>query len=248
MRLLVVHGDAGLRRQIAAELTARGHTADSAPRIDAQVEQAAIVIVDHRLLPCLTQAQVLAVVPEADEADVLAAFAAGADDVLAGPLRPSELASRVARLARGVGPGPIRVGPITIDSASRLVLLAGHPVELTRREYDLLRLLAAAPGRVFTKQDLLREIWGAPLGSSTRRLDTQVKYLAVWDCNSQGIGPGGTADHLTRWLKAGLKPDVVPITRILNDAATEAKFPRNAMSPGFRSMPTPAASNGPRPV
>ena len=177
MRLLVVHGDAALRTRIAAALGARGYAVDTAPRIDAQADRAAVLIVDHRMLPCPTRAHILALVPDADEPAIVAAFAAGADDVLSGLLRPSELASRVAVLARGVGPGPICVGPIAIDSASRLVTLAGRPVVLTRREYDLLRLLAAAPGRVFTKQDLLREIWGAPPGSSTRRLDTQVARL-----------------------------------------------------------------------
>lgn len=177
VRVLVVHGDAVVRSRIAAALSLRGHTVDTAPRIDAQADRASVLIVDHLMLPCWTQARLLALVPDVDETALLAAFAAGADDVLTGQLRPSELASRVGVLARGVGPGPIRVGPLTIDSASRLVTLAGLPVELTRREYDLLRLLAAAPGRVFTKQDLLREIWGAPHGSSTRRLDTQVARL-----------------------------------------------------------------------
>lgn len=177
MRLLVVHCDAGLRGRIAAVLRVRGHAVETAPTIDGRVDRADVLIVDHRTLPCATTAHVLALVPDTDEDAIVAAFAAGADDVLSGLLRPSELASRVAVLARGVGPGPVRVGPITIDSASRLVTLAGVRVELTRREYDLLRLLAAAPGRVFTKQDLLREIWAAPLGCSTRRLDTQVARL-----------------------------------------------------------------------
>jgi DNA-binding response OmpR family regulator len=74
-------------------------------------------------------------------------------------------------------PALVRVGPLEIDSRARLATLAGQPLELTRREYELLAHLAAAPGRVFTKGELLTEIWGHPVGSSTRRLDTLVARL-----------------------------------------------------------------------
>ncbi len=73
----------------------------------------------------------------------------------------------------------IRTGPIAIDPEARRVTLAGRPLVLTRGEYELLSRLAAAPGRVFTKQELLR----APSGSApdaphdTRRLDAQVARL-----------------------------------------------------------------------
>lgn len=111
-----------------------------------------------------------------DEAAILAALAAGA--VVVVPLSAAELASRVAVLTRSsvafAGPS---VGPLAIDTAARRVTLDGRRLELTRYEYALLSKLAAAPGRVFTKQELLREVWAAPAGCSTRRLDTLVARL-----------------------------------------------------------------------
>jgi DNA-binding response OmpR family regulator len=182
-RVVVVHPDPGLRARIVAVLADRGHPVSAAPRPggptgDGLGSAAAVVVIDHRSLPTAIDGRVLAVLPELDETAILAAFAAGADDVLAGPLRPVELASRVAVLARrSADPPRWRVGPITIDPIARSVAVAGRPIELTRREYALLAQLAAAPGRVFTKQELLRELWSAPPGQPTRRLDTQVARL-----------------------------------------------------------------------
>jgi DNA-binding response OmpR family regulator len=187
-RVLVVHADPGLRVRLAAILTARGHTVSAAPRAAGPVNEPEVIVADHRVLPVSTRARVLALVPADDELAILAAFASGADDVLSGlagadavpggRLRGAELASRVANLARGVSdPARMRVGPIAIDSGTRHVTLAGRPLRLTRREYELLAQLAAAPGRVFTKQELLREVWAQPPGAPTRRLDTQVARL-----------------------------------------------------------------------
>jgi DNA-binding response OmpR family regulator len=182
-RVVVVHPDAALRADIVAVLTDRGYHVCAGPRPgspngDRLGGDAAVVVIDHRSLPTTSGARVLAVLPELDEAAILTAFAAGADDVLAGPLRPAELASRVAVLMRRfAGPPRWRVGPIAIDPVARSVTLAGRPIELTRREYALLAELAASPGRVFTKQELLRELWTTPAGHPTRRLDTQVARL-----------------------------------------------------------------------
>jgi DNA-binding response OmpR family regulator len=107
---------------------------------------------------------VLAVVPDPGEDEILA--------VLADPGTAEILAAAAA------APSCRRVGPITIDPAARRVTLAGRPLALTRREYELLVHLAAAPGRVFTKQELLQSIWSTPVGGApTRRLDAQVARL-----------------------------------------------------------------------
>jgi two-component system KDP operon response regulator KdpE len=177
LRVVVVHRDAALRARLAAVLAARGHAVSTAPLVDRQVQRAGVVVIEHTMLPCATRGRQLALVPGRAEGPILAAFAAGADDVLAGPSRPSELASRVTAVARGAaGPG-LRIGPVAIDTIRRRVVLAGRPIDLTPHEFDLLAHLATAPGRVFTKQELLGAIWCAPPGSQTRRLDTQVARL-----------------------------------------------------------------------
>jgi DNA-binding response OmpR family regulator len=113
---------------------------------------------------------VLAVVP-GGAAESLPAVAGAA-----GPVTPAEFGCLVPDRPAAALPRR-RVGPLTIDPAARRVTLAGRPLVLTRREYDLLAHLAAAPGRVFTKQELLHAIWSAPTGVPTRRLDAQVARL-----------------------------------------------------------------------
>jgi DNA-binding response OmpR family regulator len=177
-RVAVVHADAVLRSRLADALIARGHAVVRAPRVDPACDRAAVVVVDHRALPLATPARLLALVPDRDEVEIRAAFARGADDVLTGSRRPAEHATRVARLLSRPAVPPRRwVGPLEIDAVARRVTLAGRPLELTRREYELLAQLAAAPGRVFTKQELLRAIWALPAGSPGRRLDTHVARL-----------------------------------------------------------------------
>jgi DNA-binding response OmpR family regulator len=176
--VLVVHPDNGLRAKIVAVLESRGHRVSAAPRADRPVEESAVVVVDHRSVPWSISARILALVPGHDEEAILDAFAAGADDVLAGPLRATELASRVAGLLRRPTASPaLQVGPLLIDPLARRVSLAGRPLELTRREFELLARLAAAPGRVVTKEELLRDVWSQPPGRPTRRLDTNVARL-----------------------------------------------------------------------
>ncbi len=175
--VVVVHRDAALRARLGAVLAARGLDVSTAPRIDRLVQRAAVVVIDHTMLPCATRGRQLALVPSRADELILAAFAAGADGVISAPWRPSELAARVSAVARDAAVRPLGIGPVTIDTARRRVLLAGRRLDLTPREYDLLAHLATVPGRVFTKEELLCAIWTTPPGSPTRRLDTQVARL-----------------------------------------------------------------------
>ena len=67
---------------------------------------------------------------------------------------------------------PIRLGPLRIDLAARRVDVRGVEASLTAREFDLLAILASDPGRIFTKEELLREVWGHPGRSATRTLES----------------------------------------------------------------------------
>ncbi|MGQ0521638.1 MAG: response regulator transcription factor [Actinomycetota bacterium] len=87
----------------------------------------------------------------------------GADDCVVLPVSPRELAARVRAVLRrrsGRPPSaPIMAGPLRIDVAERRVALHGEPVELTPKEFDLLAFLASAPDRVFTRSELLEQVW-----------------------------------------------------------------------------------------
>lgn len=99
---------------------------------------------------------------------VAAALDAGADAVLTGPLRPAELRARIRALERR-RETCWTVGPLAIDTRARVVRIDGADLGLPRREFALLRCLASAPGRVFTKAELLSTCWGAGACSQSSR-------------------------------------------------------------------------------
>ena len=120
----------------------------------------------------------LAVVPEgrllAGDADL------GVDDFVLYPLRPGELAARLRRLAgqpESDSPDLLRRGALAIDLASYRVSIDGAPVELTYKEYELLRFLATQPDRVFTREALLDKVWGYDFYGGARTVDVHIRRL-----------------------------------------------------------------------
>ena len=114
------------------------------------------------------------------EADRVRGLSAGADDYVVKPFHYPELAVRVAAVLRRRGPakqGPLRVGDLVVDPVTRTVRVEGRPVQLANKEFALLRALAAEPRRVFTKEELLRDVWGFRSMGRTRTLDSHASRL-----------------------------------------------------------------------
>src|SRR5271154_3528816 len=114
--------------------------------------------------------------------DMLRAFDAGADDFLAKPARYLELRARIKAVLRrsenALGHRALlEVGALVIDTRPHLVSLRGRAIELRRMEFELLVYLAVDPVRVFTKEELLREVWGYRVSGSTRTLDSHASRL-----------------------------------------------------------------------
>lgn len=117
----------------------------------------------------------------ASELDRVRGFDRGADDYVCKPFSYPELRGRVAALLRRSDRRPtrgaIRAGELEIDPSSREVRLRGERVVLSQKEFSLLRALAMEPTRVFTKDELLRSIWGFRARGSTRTLDSHACRL-----------------------------------------------------------------------
>ncbi len=115
------------------------------------------------------------------ELDRVRGFERGADDYMVKPFSYPELRGRIAavlrRCDRRQRRGRIRVGALELDPVSRDVCVGGTPVALSQKEFALLQTLAADPSRVFTKQELLRHVWGFRTAGSTRTLDSHACRL-----------------------------------------------------------------------
>ena len=117
---------------------------------------------------------------KSDAVDRVRAFARGCDDFVARPFVYDELVARINAVLRRVAPSPpdrLEAGPIAIERATRRVLVDGARVELAVKEYELLLKLASEPQRVFTKEELLREVWGFRSLGRTRTLDSHASRL-----------------------------------------------------------------------
>jgi DNA-binding response OmpR family regulator len=114
------------------------------------------------------------------EGDRVRGLAEGADDYLVKPFHYPELLARIRNILRRRNQtrrGPTRVGPLTVDSATREVRVGERAVTLANKEYELLLALASEPSRVFTKAELLRDVWGYQSDGRTRTLDSHASRL-----------------------------------------------------------------------
>jgi two-component system, OmpR family, response regulator MtrA len=115
-----------------------------------------------------------------DTVDVVLGLECGADDYIVKPFKPKELVARMrARLRRNDDvPGElIEIGDVTIDVAGHVVSRGGAPISLTPLEFDLLAALARKPGQVFTREQLLEQVWGYRHAADTRLVNVHVQRL-----------------------------------------------------------------------
>jgi len=118
----------------------------------------------------------------AAELDILRGFQRGCDDYVLKPFSYPELHARIGALLRRSRRRPgssrrMRIGPLELDPIARRVWVDGEPVRLSKKEFALLRALASDPARVFTREELLRGVWGFQAMCQTRTLDSHACRL-----------------------------------------------------------------------
>jgi len=206
-RILVVDDEPAILNVVVSYLKADGyavHTAGDGPAALKAVRafKPDLVILDL-MLPGLDGLEVLArlrresgvyvilLTARADETDKIIGLSVGADDYVTKPFSPRELAARVRAALRrqqgGAGDGAdvLVFGGLRIDTGTRQVVLEDKKIELTAIEFDLLRALAAARGRVLTREQLLEQVWGCDYFGETRLVDVHLGHIR------QKLGPGG---------------------------------------------------------
>jgi DNA-binding response OmpR family regulator len=195
-RIVLVEDDVDIRRLVAEALAGAGHDVESAPTAMEGLElamkrQPELVILDLglpdldgmellRMIRAVSHVPVIVVTARGADDTVIKTLDAGADDYLVKPFSVAQLEARVrAILRRGNqrAPGPIRVGEMEIDSEARVATLGGVPLELSPKEFDLLRVLAESSGRVVSKRELMAEVWREPYGGSERTIDVHLSWL-----------------------------------------------------------------------
>ena len=117
-----------------------------------------------------------------EEYDRLLGFELGVDDYISKPFSPRELIARMKALLKRSGAliqdqQTLIYGSLKLDLAAHAVTLAGEPVSLTPKEYDLLAFFAARPGKAFTRDQLLNHVWGYDYFGDARTVDTHVRSL-----------------------------------------------------------------------
>ncbi len=137
-----------------------------------------------RQLRTFSDAYVILVTARAEEVDKLVGLGVGADDYVTKPFSPREVTARVKAVLRrdrgvrsGGGDAPLRFAGLTIDTAGREVVAKGVPVALSSLEFDLLAALAGAPGRVFSRAQLLERVWGYDFYGDERVVDVHIRGL-----------------------------------------------------------------------
>jgi len=129
-----------------------------------------------------SDAYVVMVTARTEETDRLIGLSVGADDYISKPFSPRELVARVKALQRRprmteTTTSTTRLGDLTIDSERREVHVGAEPIELSALEFDLLAALAGAPGRVFSRRQLIDRVWGPDFFGDERVVDVHIRNL-----------------------------------------------------------------------
>ena len=195
--ILLIEDDQGIRQSLATRLAERGHhveaTAKAMDGVQKAVEGGVDVVVLDLGLPDVDGADALQMIRAVSEVPVIVAtarddqneivriFDAGADDYVIKPYSTDHLEARIRALLRRATAAPesteIVVGDLSIDPEAHEASLAGEPLELSAKEFELLAYLAERPGKMISKRELLAAVWRQPYGGADKTVDVHLSWL-----------------------------------------------------------------------
>jgi DNA-binding response OmpR family regulator len=190
--VLVVEDDRGIATQLVRGLSRNGYAVEHVTTGDDALSRADpdVVLLDLglpdgdgvdicRRLRQRSGVAIIVVTARGEEPERVLALDAGADDYMVKPFGLAELLARIRAVLRRVHPGDgvLRHGPLAVDVRARKVTVAGREVALTPKEFDILECLAADPGRVVSRQEILDSAWDAHWYGPTKVLDVHVAAL-----------------------------------------------------------------------
>ena len=200
-RLLLVEDDSAIAEPLSRALDREGYSVVRASRgidaltIAASEDHIDFVILDlglpdidglevcRRLRKGGLEAPVLILTARADEVDAVVGLDAGADDYVTKPFRLGELQARIRALLRrtqaaeDTSSNVYDINGVSLDPSARRVYVDGEELSLSAKEFDLLAVLMREAGSVVTRDDLMREVWGAEWWGSTKTLDMHISWL-----------------------------------------------------------------------
>jgi len=198
VQVLIIEDDDRIRPLLMRSLDQRGYAVDSAVTgmegLQRAIETRPDLVILDLGLPDVDGTQVLTMLRAVSDVPVIVASArdddpslvscldAGADDYVVKPYTTAQLEARIRAVLRRTSGGrtprqSLVVGGLELDAAARRVTLDGEPVELSPREFDLLRHLAERAGEVVTKKQLLTEVWQQAWGGSDKTVDVHLSWL-----------------------------------------------------------------------
>jgi two-component system KDP operon response regulator KdpE len=197
--LLLVEDDEPMRRSVVANLAAHGYRVVEAGDVASALrswdaERPDLILLDLglpdgdggsvvRRVRRESTTPILVLSARGAERDKVAALEAGADDYVTKPFGLAELRARVAALLRRTAgqaadpAGMVSLGPVMLDVVRHVATVGGTPVDLTPREYELLKTMLSNPGRLLTKARLLRAVWGTAYADEGHYLHVYVSRL-----------------------------------------------------------------------
>lgn len=212
LRVLVVEEDTASAATSVQDLSRRGYLAESVATGSQALHVHSgtdLILLDLdltdmdglevcRRIRAVSDTPIIAVTERESELDRVLGLQAGADDCMVKPYGIHELLARIAAVMRRARPAraaaTIEHGSLLINAATRKVTVQGQPVELTRKEFDLLHLLAMQPGTVVSRRQLMAQVWNDPWPHRGHTIDTHVSNLRAklgssdWVVAVRGIG------------------------------------------------------------